>query len=668
MEVTGFRGETELWAPVRALGYYAGGEWHEGTARVQLRMPSEGAPLFLTGTRWEASGVLRPVDGSYVGLHRSNWRFEPDPNSLEELPGPATGKVMISFFAVRAWLSERIALSAPDMPETIPLLQTLLLGQRSELDQPTLQRFARTGLIHVFAVSGLHLGLLAGMLFFACRIVWVPYRYVGFVTLPLLFAFTLCTGMRASALRAFIMIACMQLAPVVYRFPRLQNGFALALVLILGYAPGQISDLGFQFSFLLVAGLLAFGRQLGDVFEDLVSPDPWAPESERWRWWHHGLLPRLQGALLVTVICFVISAPLTAYTFNLFSPIGLLGNLAAVPLVFCVLAAGFPALLTLWMPIKVSMVAFFPARLAASWLLNWVNWLEDIPGGYQWVRAPALWQLLLFYVGVGVWWRFPRFKTISQAVLLGLAGYLAADAWQFANRTEVVVVDADRGQMAWLRAGQKGIVMVDAGSDWSGWQGARALTQRGVNRVESLFITHPDRYHVEGYRHVQDAHPPERVWVSTPDKEHRLFRNLTPVASAIHQGQLLQTAGWTVEVLHPDPAIESRRGDSRSLVLRFTKGFQSVLVMGGAGAEVEQRILAETTSVAARLVLAGHPRSGDVLIAPFLEQVNPESVIFAGRGFHGILPGREAAESRVLVHGSRVYRVDDSEPFALSLK
>nr|MDA3873769.1 ComEC/Rec2 family competence protein [Kiritimatiellia bacterium] len=568
---------------------------------------------------------------------------------------------------VRAWLSERIALSAAASPETIPLLQTLLLGQRSELDETTLARFARTGIVHVFAISGLHMGLLAGMLFFCCRMVRVPYRFVGFVILPLLMLFALCTGMRASALRACIMIACMLLAPVVYRRPQLKNGFALALVLILGIAPGQVLDLGFQYSFLLVAALLAFGRPLGETFSSLTAPDPWAPETPRMRWWRELVAPRLEGALMVTVICFVISAPLTAYTFNLISPIGLVGNLLAIPLVFWILATGFPAVGVLFLPVEVSTVVLLPARFGAACLIDWVNRLESIPMGYSWVRSPELWQLWLFYGCLAMWWRYSSLKRVSQALLLVLAGYVAMDAWLFANRTEVVMLDADRGQMAWLRAGRKGIVMVDTGSDWSGWEGGRALKQRGVNRVDTLIFTHPDRYHVEGVRHILETHIPKRIRVSTPDRDHDLFQELKPSPSGIHRGDLFETAGWTVEVLYPEEDTSFGRADDRSLVLRFSRGFHSVLIMGGGGEAVEHQVAEQLEPIASRLILAGHPRSGELLTPPFLDRVQPEQVLFSGEGFGGRTPGRDSAESRMVAREIRIFRARPSVTFVLDL-
>lgn len=665
--VEGFRGEPELRVPVRVTRVYSEGTWRNADGRVHLRMVGKDAPVFLTGSRWEATGVLRPDDAPYVGLYRAEWRFEPDTESVSALPAtPATG-VVATFFEVRAWLSDRIARSAADHPQTIPLLQTLLLGQRSELDETTLARFARTGIVHVFAISGLHMGLLAGMLFFCCRMLRVPYRFSGLFILPLLFLFALCTGMRASALRACIMIACMLLAPAVYRRPQLKNGFALALVIILGIAPGQVLDLGFQYSFLLVAALLAFGRPLGDAFMAMTAADPWAPERPHLRWWRQVVAPRLEGALMVTGICFVISAPLTAYTFHLISPIGLVGNLLAIPLVFWILATGFPAVGGLFLPVEVSAILLYPARLGAVCLMDWVNWLESIPGGYFWVRSPELWQLWVFYGCLAVWWRFPAQKRVSQAMLLTLAGYVALDAWQFANRTEVVVLDADRGQMAWLRAGRNGVVLVDSGSDWSGWEGAKALKERGVNRVETLFFTHPDRYHVEGFRHIRETHIPDQIRVATPDQTHSLFTDLTPMPSGVHRGAVFETAGWMVEVMHPDESTPSGRADDRSLVLRFTRGFHSVLIMGGGGMAVERRLLEQPGPMASRLVLAGHPRSGELLTFSFLDRVQPEQVIFSGRGFGGHTPGRESAESRVVEHNIRIFRATTSGPFVLEL-
>ncbi|MGA0332589.1 MAG: hypothetical protein ACO3NW_01380, partial [Kiritimatiellia bacterium] len=106
--------------------------------------------------------------------------------------------------------------------------------------------------------------------------------------------------------------------------------------------------------------------------------------------------------------------------------------------------------------------------------------------------------------------------------------------------------------------------------------------------------------------------------------------------------------------------------DRRSLVLRFSRGFISVLVMGGAGAAVEKELVDRGQVPRSRLILAGNPREEDLILPEFLRRVQPEAVLYAGQGFTGISPEREASELRTLEAGVRVLRVEGRSVWLLN--
>ncbi|MGA0333519.1 MAG: ComEC/Rec2 family competence protein, partial [Kiritimatiellia bacterium] len=422
-------GSAEIWVPVRVNEVYLAGQWQDAAGRLQLRLPALEAPDFRIGSNWETYGVLRPGNHSYVGLFRAQGVLRPDPGALQSIAGNPAGWMLSSIFGVREKLAAGIDRACGGDARISGTLQALLLGRRNEMDRETLQMFVRTGLVHIFAVSGLHLGLLCGILLFFGRWMGISPRWIPLWVLPLLILFTLYTGLRASALRALVMIAVLLCSMPLYRRAKIENAFALAVILILGTAPAQIYDLGFQYSFLLVGSLLAFGTFFSDQVRAWFAPDPWAPLDPFRQFRHQVLWPRVQGALVVSLLCFMVSAPLTARVFHLFSPVGVLGNLLAVPLVFLLLATGFPALLFVGFPAEFSAALFLPARWSAALLLQWVDFLETLPGGTQWVKAPPLWMLFAFYAGLFALWRWPEKRKWAVGFLLGLGVYAAAGAW-----------------------------------------------------------------------------------------------------------------------------------------------------------------------------------------------------------------------------------------------
>ena len=649
------------WAPVRVTSMWTLGGFRPAEGRVQLQLTGRRPSELHAGTRWRASGVLEPENVAHVGLRRAHWRFRVRAADLErEGAHGVTGRTWRWFFGVRERLAKAIQRANPHSPAVAEVLQALLLGQRGELDGQTRDRFARTGLIHLFAVSGLHLTLLAGMMDLLCRGVGIPLRIRAAILLPCLWVFTLCTGLRASALRAFVMIACAVLACVWYRRPRLLSAFALSAFLIVAAAPEQVYALGFQYSFLLVGSLLAFGRLAENTWAGWTAPDPWAPATRFGRFMDQRVRTPIRNAWIVSVLCLAMSAPLTAYTFHLFSPVALIGNLLAVPLVVLLLATGFPAMVVLAGPSEWAEWAFFPARLSGRALLGWVEAMEAVPYGIHWVRAPEGWVVAVFYATVFAWWVRPDFKRAWAGVLLALAGYVGTNSWFAYHRTELTVLDADRGQAAWLRGPGKGTVVIDCGSDWSGRALATRLREAGIDRVDALILTHPDRYHVGGVDHLSGDHAPEVLYVSETDAEHALYKGLPHSPRRLKAGDCLEIGGWTVDVLWPPAQADGRAARDRSLVVRFRDGFASVLFLGGAGGQVESRLVSgRRENLATRLLVAGHTREDPGGTSAFLSASAPEAIVYSGNGYGGPTPARLQSEARAVRQGVTVLRVPE---------
>lgn len=638
---------------IRAVRYRP--EWEPVTARAQLRFTGPVPENFLPGTRWRTHGRLDPRSLAYTGLRRADWLLRSESERLEPDAAPQTRLAHRAFFGARETLSRRLTLATAPDPEAGDVLQALLLARRGDVDDAWTTAFARTGLIHIFAISGLHLGLLSGMLLWVCKQAGLPCRFRAFAVIPVLFLFTAATGFRASALRALLMASCLITAPLFYRRADTRNAFALALFLLLAWAPEQLFDIGFQFSFLLVGGLLAVGPLLQTRMAAVLRGDPWAPPEVQWPWWKEKLVWPLSDLFLVSLLCFVFAAPLTAHTFHLFSPVALLGNLLAVPLAFLLLACGFPGLFFLGLPAPLAAAALFPARICARLLLQWVAFLESIPGGILWVRAPALWQMAAFYGLPFLAFRFPKSRRLCLALGLVALGFSLARWTGQLGQTEWHVLDADRGQSSLLRAGTRGTLLIDAGSDWSGRTVADTLKQEGVNRLEAVFLTHPNRAHVQGLTAIQAHHSPRRIYVAQPDVDHPLYAGLETFP--LQAGDRLMLAGWQVDVLWPPADWPARAAGNRSLVLRFSRGFASILVMGGADERVEREILNRGKVLPARLLLAANSPRVPSASTDFLQAVEPQVVVFSGQEYGGPGDARQLSETRVRRQNLPLWRV-----------
>jgi len=233
--------------------------------------------------------------------------------------------------------------------EAAALAQGLLLGDRTALSGDVEGSFRSTGLMHVLAVSGLHLGIvLAGIWFGLRRLGWRPlltYPVVGLVVLLVLWI----VGPRVSLLRASLLFAFLGLGSVLADLGWILrrsidplNGLATAAIVLLALAPGEVLDAGFQLSFAATAGILL-----------AVSPNA----RQRWEPWVEGVAGRAGRFAPVarwTLTSVVVSAaaqagvaPVVAWHFGTFHPLLVGLNLLVVPLVTLALAVGVPTVLLL---------------------------------------------------------------------------------------------------------------------------------------------------------------------------------------------------------------------------------------------------------------------------------------------------------------------------------
>lgn len=298
----------------------------------------------------------------------------------------------------RAFASALLAKGIEDHPAQIAILNSLILGFRSQVSREAYQDFARTGTLHIFAISGSHVVVLAAIIIFVLSTFKIRRTYWILILGPLLTYYTVMTGLQASAIRACIMAIIFWLAPLLKRKPDLYASLALAAVLILAFDPDNLYNVGCILSFVAVLGLVMLYPVTYHPFTLYFQADPLKLEPEsrtvqflRRSWKEVGLLISTSTAAWLTTV------PLTAYYFGLFSPIALIGNLVAIPLSSLIIVTGC---LSIFCGACSEMLAsiFNHANLVfVSLLTGFMRFLASIPYGWMETEPPSGWYILAFY-------------------------------------------------------------------------------------------------------------------------------------------------------------------------------------------------------------------------------------------------------------------------------
>lgn len=267
----------------RVEGVNRDGAWRrvDDRIRVVLRGGESGSRRPRYGERWRLRGIVRPAVPRRAGLFTlPENQAVIDPDRAVFLDGgrgnPLTAWCMERRRACRAILGRGLE----DFPEERGLLQALLLGYREDLPGALRRDFAATGTVHIFAISGAHVGMVTLLFAGVLRALGIPLtRWFLFLT-PLLVGYTVTTGAATSAIRACVMASLMLAAPFLGRRPDAISALAVAAIVILVAAPAQLGDLGFLLSFTAVAGLLAVQPMLEAWVRRASRRDAWQLPGE----------------------------------------------------------------------------------------------------------------------------------------------------------------------------------------------------------------------------------------------------------------------------------------------------------------------------------------------------------------------------------------------------
>jgi competence protein ComEC len=234
-----------------------------------------------------------------------------------------------------------------DNPRQADLYVAMLLGQKQALSVEQKDWFVRSGTMHLFAVSGLHIAAIAVALNTLLGLLRLPGRVVFFAGTALLWLYVAITGGDASAVRAFWMITCLLAARQLRAPANSLSALAASALGVLVLAPHQLFTAGFQMSYGIVAALLLYGVPLQEKWH--TAWQPWAnlpPAARSWR--QRGLESAGRfalAALALGLAATLVSTPATLGFFGLLAPGGFFVNLVLIPLSSLVLFAGVGSLL-----------------------------------------------------------------------------------------------------------------------------------------------------------------------------------------------------------------------------------------------------------------------------------------------------------------------------------
>ncbi|MBM4164758.1 MAG: ComEC/Rec2 family competence protein [Lentisphaerae bacterium] len=322
----------------------------------------------------------------------------------------------------RASAVRRLSLGIESWPTVPTLIHAMLLGLRSDIPPEMNTIFRNSGTMHVFAISGQGIGLVAAVLAAGLSFLAFPRTRWGLTLIPLLFGYTLLTGASSSAMRACLMAAFYFGAPLVRRKPDLSAALAAAAIIQIAWDPRDLLSIGFLLSYTVMAGLVLLCPPLSRLFRALLRVESAATQAAllrlserltqqrqrfaRQAWavrlalWRHATLGFFADLLAMGVAAWVASAPLIAYFFERFIPGGLLANLVVVPAAGLIVVAGALAILTSFLFPSIAGIFNCAAAFCTAVMVEASRLTTLIPGASVIVPPPSLALIVVWYAAM----------------------------------------------------------------------------------------------------------------------------------------------------------------------------------------------------------------------------------------------------------------------------
>ncbi len=570
----------------------------------------------------------------------------------------------------RAALSARLRGALREPEATV--IAGALWGERGRLSDALRDEFQATGTVHVLVTAGLHLGVIAALVFWILRRCGLRRAGAALASIPCVIAYAWLSGAHLPSQRAAAMVSVALLARACGARAASWNALAVAAIVVAALWPVAVGSVSFALSFSCVGAILLFADPIGRALERWALPE------------------RVREALALTIATQLGVWPLSAATFGLVAPYAIVANAIVVPATALGMLAGIAALALASLPLLGR-----AAATLATWdvdaILRAVGTVAGLPGAHLHVAPPPALAIVAYdAAAVGAAMLLRRDQRIAAALLALATAVVFATTLRLPDgRLSVTVLDVGQGDGIVIRTPRGHTILIDTGGRLE--HGARAggkspaeivgerivlgyLLREGIRHVDLLVITHPHGDHVGGCAPIVDALPVETLLDSGQSYGGRAYRDCVAAAHArrvpiaIGRRGMHWTSGdgVTLDILAPSLPFLADTGDDvneNSIVLRLSYRLRDgrtfrALFTGDAGEGSEARLLAHRVDLRADLLKVGHHGSRWATTTDFLAAVRPRvALISVGRHNSFGHPSPETL-ARLNAAGVKVYRTD----------
>ena len=639
--------------------------WQDATGKILVQL-SEPHPMLQQGQIVRVMGMLqRPAPAQNPG--QFDWaKYYREQRILASLTIPHAKNVKIietrPLSVVASLRQQTRQLLAggfsPARSLDHALLRALLLGDSDPELRDVQEQFRKTGTSHHLAISGMHVAVLGGVVYFFCRLICLSPRLAAGVMIGFVILYGIVALPSPPVVRSVLLCVTLGIGVMMGRGVDAIQCLSISVLAMLLYQPLDLYNAGFQLSFLTVLGLMLLSDPLTRAMRHARDdPDARVAASfvgrTRFAIFRGWIDDAGIATLAAGLVAWAVSMPLIALHFNQLNPWAIVGSILLAPFVFIALVGGMAkVLLTLLWPTLAPHWASAAAR-PVDWMRAVVEWLGSFPASDVPLPAPSTWAVVGYLALLVLSTRPFASPLMRWTSRIGLAGFTLTillfpyltDVARLptpAGELRVTLLSVGAGQCAVVEPPGGRITLVDAGStslpDLLRKCVAPFLRHRGITDVDTLLLSHANIDHFSACAEIVQAYDAREILVGNSflqsstenDAVETLLRELVALdrpPRVVVPGDVIPIGRDTsLQILWPprDCALDA---NNTSMVVRLQQAGKSILFTGDIQDDAMRELLKSPDRLRSDILIAPHHGSSESLTRAFVNAVDPGTIL-----------------------------------------
>lgn len=521
---------------------------------------------------------------------------------------------------------------------TYHLLRGLILADRSEIDDQINEDFINVGVIHVLAVSGLHVSYVVIIFLFLFTRLNLQVRII--LTIIGLLFFMLLTGSGAPVVRSTLMTSIVLLLPLFGRTSNGLNSLFVAAFILLLINPRDLFDPSFQLSFSAILSLIIIAPVINKELSSLKM---------------NNFLKYILLFIGTTLSAQIGTLPFTIAYFSKLSLISIVANIFVIPITGIILGLGIVSVVLTFVSTQIAIYFASLNELISFATLFFINKLGSLNLSSLNVKPFSLYDGFLFYLLIGLllslikYFNHPVKKLIFAFLIIStFFVYEKIDNYELLQdkKLSILAIDIGQGDSFLLKFPNNQVALIDAGNADKNFDNGKKIilplmNKLGINKIDYAFVSHTDADHFMGFLSlikndkIKKIYKPLLTKEEVKDVNFEKFIKANKIKLQYYHNEKLQLGNTVVYILNNDRINNiSKSMNDKSGVIKVVYGENSILFTGDLGIKMEKEYVNQYSSfLKADILKVGHHGSKTSSSEEFIKTVSPKyALISAGIG------------------------------------